>query len=649
MAPPQIEMGNPGLDSNILTVVYAQYQRSEPFAFEIFEGFSSLRVLTYSASIPMTVKMVNRFDTVECVFGYEGVLGDFGSILACQQELSKNILMAVKGLDDERQRFLLEKAAYGAIRFFVVKGAVAHSKIYLLQNNTSRRVIVGSANLSDRAFSGKQAETLIIFDNDEAAWDHYESAYEVVREGATSEFTLPDLTRTGVAFEEIPVVQEAQDSRNGLMLFVNGDPAIATIPTVIHSVEKLSESYNKITKPIVRPKGNEFLITREVVGKIVRLVKSGKRQEQAQEPTWFSIQRDTQKVLFSGKEVLLDAEPKQIQSDVECLIEYFENFKRGFHGAVAQHQKDYFMFMCWLYFSPFICDLRNHAIGAQEYIFDYPMFAVLYGKSNCGKTKLMETLMKSMFGHWQFVDKGHLTRSNLRDLLHTAKRFPIVFDDVDRKRFAEHASDIIKDETLILEEYPTFVLSMNADNHSFPTEISKRCLVLYTKASLPDNADTARVLYKSVTSIQNRLSTALYREYLKRALERLATEVVPSDMLKFSSEILCGIFAEYYSGVLPAWCLPMSINEYQGRKYEKIQTELRKIYRTNPEIWKINRDEVILTVPQFESSGFKKEIPDWLLKEGSRAGNIVMDKELLEQFLGMSFKRGWLRFWRRGS
>lgn len=192
-----------GLDTGKLRVVYAHYQRSEPFSFELFEGFNSLRVLTYSGSIPMTVRMLNLFETVECIFGYEGIIQNFSNILACQKVLSENILMAVKGLDDARQKFIVERVAQGRVQFFVVKDAISHSKIYLLQSETKRRVIVGSANLSDRAFSGKQAETLIVFDDDEEAWGHYQREYNAVKEGSTTEFTLPDLARTEMALEEI--------------------------------------------------------------------------------------------------------------------------------------------------------------------------------------------------------------------------------------------------------------------------------------------------------------------------------------------------------------------------------------------------------------------------------------------------------------
>ncbi len=148
-------------ENGVLRVVYAQYQRYEPFSLAIFEGFSSLRVLTYSASIPMIVKMLNLFEEIECIFGYERILLDFSEILAGQKVVCDNLISAFQKLDDTRKQFILEHVHQGQARFFVVKDAIAHSKIYLLEGANRRRVIVGSANASERAFSGKQAETLI--------------------------------------------------------------------------------------------------------------------------------------------------------------------------------------------------------------------------------------------------------------------------------------------------------------------------------------------------------------------------------------------------------------------------------------------------------------------------------------------------------
>lgn len=641
-----LQMSGTDLGLYGLNVVYANFNRSEPFSMEVFQGFQSLRVLTYSASVPMIFRMLNIFERVECIFGYEGILQDFGTILAFQKDLEDRLLVAVKALDDERKTFILEKITQGQAKFFVVKDAVAHSKIYLLENQDEKRVIVGSANLSERAFSGRQAETLLVFD-DEGGWQHYSQEYEMVRLQASNEVTLPGLELSEVLLEDIPVVQQAKQAQNGLTLYVNTDVTAATVPTIVRKVEKLADHYNNVTKAAIKPKAGRLELTPKIMGTIVQLVKSHRASEkETQKSTWLSIYRDTRKIFLSGKEIHLEVSPEALRSDVACIIEYFENFKKGFHGNVAQHQKDYFMFMCWFYMAPFICDLRNNAIVNDKFIFDYPMFAIVFGKSNSGKTSLIQTLMMSMFGEWSFVDKEYFTSSNLRGLLASRKRFPVVFDDVDRKRFTNHGADVVKDEVFMLEEYPPFVLSMNAESHSFNTEIIKRCLMLYTSASLPENAQTTRELYQSVSRIRNSLSNALYREYLRRVLELLSEDDLPADMLHFSSEVLISILRENYDAPLPDWCKTMKIADYQSKKYERVQADLRKLYETNRAIWEVRRDEVIIRVPQMETYSFRRDIPDWILRPGSKAGQIVLERRALEEFLEISFRRWRFPFWK---
>ena len=57
-----------------LQVVSARFLDSEPFNWNLFEGFDNMRVLTYSVSAPMIVRMLKQysFKHFECVFGYEG-------------------------------------------------------------------------------------------------------------------------------------------------------------------------------------------------------------------------------------------------------------------------------------------------------------------------------------------------------------------------------------------------------------------------------------------------------------------------------------------------------------------------------------------------------------------------------------------------
>ena len=73
--------------SNGLEVVYARAERVERFDMDLFGGFSSMRTLTYTPSIPMILGLLKDFDydDFECVFGHNGILTrDAANLLAFQ-------------------------------------------------------------------------------------------------------------------------------------------------------------------------------------------------------------------------------------------------------------------------------------------------------------------------------------------------------------------------------------------------------------------------------------------------------------------------------------------------------------------------------------------------------------------------------------
>lgn len=67
--------------------------------------------------------------------------------------------------------------------------------------------------------------------------------------------------------------------------------------------------------------------------------------------------------------------------------------------------------MSWFYFSPFLCGLRNRSLRRGNFSLNQPMFAVLYGQRNCGKSSLVDTPMFSMFryGRKSFVPNNAFT------------------------------------------------------------------------------------------------------------------------------------------------------------------------------------------------------------------------------------------------
>ena len=643
-----------------LRVVHARACGISSFDGSLFEGFDAMHALTYTSSIPMIVRLLrdHDFQAFECVFGHGGVLSrEAAGILAFQAVLDEMLSKGFIGLDNltaERREVIYNRVARGTVRFHVVKDAIAHAKIYLLEREGLRRVIVGSANLSETAFSGRQSETLIAFDNDATAWGHYWAQYEAVRDMSTSHVPLrkePVVAAPGLFnLEETPSLREAETNPEGITLYVPQESPLEaeyTVPQVAVRVEAVKPVFKRALADIRPDRKGNFRLASRVIKQITRLSRS--RQAEDAPPTYLAL--DNGSFTLSGQGMSLDTEPEEVAGDVERWVEFFLNYENGFVGDVPRLQRDYFTFMCWFYFSPFMCDLRNAALRRNAFSFDQPMFAVLYGSSNCGKTSLVETLMTSMFTCPRIVEARDFTRSNLRGLQKVYRRFPVVFDDVTRDRFRQHADEIVKDEWIPYDEYPCFALSMNADARSFRPEIVKRSLMLYTRTALPGDAtDIRRKLQRSVTTIRDGMTTALYRAFLKRALSQVETVIASEnddvDPLWLSSDILCGLFRENLpnGAAMPDWCRTVTLEEYQKAAFERPRLILDRLLgadnfsreRRPPEgCWGASRDAVVVAVAPLEFSRVRSDIPDWILDDtASSLGQIVLRRDLLEEFLG---------------
>ena len=652
-----------------LSVVHASSVGVEPFDVSMFAGFASMRALTYTASMRMIVGLLRdyNYDEFECIFGHSGILRpDISDILAFQGVVEANLSKAFVGVatSDARRRELFDLVASEKARFFVVKDKIAHAKIYLLERDGLRRVIVGSANLSETAFSGRQAETLIAFDNDETAWKHYTAQYEAVLSTATSRLTPRSrpVPAEQIPIEEIPALKEVNERQEDVRIYVpvqGEEEAEVSLPRVLETVVRMSEHLRRPLAGVERNRNGHISITPKIVKESITISRS-RADDDDHANVYLSY--NGQEFVLSGEVMPLGATPEEVREDVARWIEFFENYEEGFKGDVPRLQRDYFTFMSWFYFSPLLCDVRNAVLRSGRFSFEQPMFAVLYGSSNCGKTSLIETLMHSMFSYPRIVETDKFTRSNLRGLRDSFKRLPVVFDDVARDRFNRHAEEVIKQDYIQAEEYPCFALSMNAEARNFKDEIVKRCLMIYTRTSLPGDQTAVRNrLQRSIARIRDGMTTGLYREYLKRVVSQIdvlrqsgGEALDETDVLKLSSSVLCELFREHISDGLtvPEWCRPMTLEEYQQRAWDRPRQVLENLLnrdrftrdRKPPEgTWSVSGSMVLIGTGQMGAARTRSEIPDWVLDDAASVANqIGLKRSEVEEFLGRKLlKRKW--------
>ena len=640
-----------------LRVVNARFVAESKFDWDLFGGYDTMRVLTYSDSIPAIVRMLDDFGFArfECVFGCEATLRDIRDILAFQQVVVGDTRAAIMGLNDARHAFILEQVRAGRARFRVLRDYTAHAKLYLLENSTDgrTRVIIGSANLSERAFSGRQPETLVAFDDDAAAWAHYLRMYDDIRDSASDEIPLPPerIVKAEIELEEIPVI--ASGASTLVIDRSPGEELRFAVPAQIERIEKVAAAISPHVAAAVPPfRNGKQRITPEIKREIsrIRLVKSSAEADNR----WFSLSRSAGAATLSGEPFSLEWDPELVSADAGLMIDYFRNYEGAFEGDVERLQRDYFTLWAWLYFSPFMCDMRSLALIRDEDVVRYPSFAIVFGKSNCGKTSLVDTLMTSMFGKVNTVDKRSFTTSQLRGLQQAYKRFPVVFDDIGRRAFVNHGRDIIKDELPPpVEEYPGFVLSMNAEPKSFPDEIVKRSMMIYTTTALPPHDEALRQrLHSKIQAVRNGLTGHLYRRYLTEVMERLRDDRLPEDWLALSSGTLSNIIADAAGPPTPAaWCQTVSWLGYANQRYDRVKARLNDLLRPSAMVknegdasngWMLDDDRVVVWEQRdaFGRRGFDwEDVPSTLIDEdASSGGRTVLYRASLEGFLGRNLK-----------
>jgi hypothetical protein len=580
-------------DTAKLGIVRARFESFDISSFdELVAGYSSMKVLTYSSSTSITNRAAEGLERLEIVFGRPDILGEMAPYLHFQELLLKELIEATRGKD-----FIKEKIESGAIKLHVVQDIISHEKLFLLEGEAGTRVITGSANFSDRAFSGVQNESYVCFDDDPAAWEHFNGAYERIRDRATT--SIIERAQIDGEFDaaNIPALSPAREGSKSprVILVQDGPPDLSTVHKALRRPPK---RYGGISSAI-ETKGGGAKIDRQVAQRAVRYVKSNSRTQEENPEEYLGIHPDSGLVVLSGKELDLDVSAEEVEKDVYAWLEYFDGY-RLFKGRHAKLARDYFMFWSWFYAGPFVCDLRNSALARGEDVWDYPVFGLLYGKSNCGKSELVKILLLSMFGKEGFPPNDWFTKGQVSVLMEQNRRYPLVFDDMDKTRFGQHGTALIKDDHVRLKEYPPVVLSMNAGQDTFDSEIRKRALIVYTGASLPDHTGEARKLGRRVKKIKANLGTAFYREYLARMLPRLREEREESlDILEISSSVLREIISEHASGPLPDWCRIVTMDEYGSSRQDRVREELVQQWLHDPAAWSRRGDKIVFRSEEY--------------------------------------------------
>ena len=669
-------------DALSLKVIWPFDEREEPFSTEIFDGYrDEFRAVTYTASFKTILWLLTTgdgFGRLEVVFGSHDLLrGEKANPLIAQQAMEDSInreFIAVGGSRGPVSEKLLGLQTIERLRLLTVGPGVVHSKIYLLQGAKGRRVLAGSANLSMQALSGKQGEVLFAFDDHPYMWQRIERLYEDIAAEA-KQFDWRLLLKTEikpaalVPVDEFPAARNLKENQPPVTVFLPmSAPELAPEDDLTYLAVRraeLNQVWGSSIAKVVKPNKDG------VVKLTPALLRQVKREGAAETPTPDKkppprLDIVNGRFLYQGREVLPPEDRSEVENDAWVITQYF-NAMEGLGPRADTMQRNYFGFMGWMFFAPFMSGARRELQKESPKNADYKLMALIYGPANSGKSGLVSFLQSAMFGdRISYSDKGKpygFNATGCRALWEKSGALPIFFDDVAGIRFANSRGGDTAGETIAKEydqaangpweHYPCLVVAMNADAREFSEQVRKRCLMVYANQSVPeDDAALKSSLNAKVLPLHQRIGTAFYAEYLDRMSRRIESvsegQWIYFDYLWESTSLIRRMLDESRKAGedMPRWCQPVGWQQYHDEswmlKREQLKNQLSERTQTRdypPPIgrWMQDGATIYMGIADYNLSDKTHEYPGYIIDREKSYGNIIaFDKDAI---LGM-LRRG---------
>ena len=432
---------------------------------EIFDvkKFNTIKAVTFSADKTFINKYFSDFENVELIIGIPDLEVQRRGAEAIQNLLSvtkkspkKEQIELFENLSNKNQNNVIERKW----KFRVPLKSTIHSKFYLLEGNGCNRLILGSANLSNQAFSGqsRQFENISIFDNSEL-YDPYKEYFETL-DSQCIDFITSAIVKKGKKIiskrkgdeKAIPVVFSFNE-HEGLQTEIAKDyfenfkecfneiadeeiekeggigDQLKSVKSSYEQVEKENkeeEVFEKYAYEVVgemvkrRAKTKKALLieAKDLGNKVKKVLKIQiapkikedtaererlilKENDMNEEHSGLYIvepKKENEELTYSTREFGRKAADEEIKKSIETICHLIDNYK----SFVKQYDDEYgsrvIETIFYAFTSPFFQEMRKILAKNNDSTvnLNFPMFMFLGGSSHSGKTSLLKLIIKML-------------------------------------------------------------------------------------------------------------------------------------------------------------------------------------------------------------------------------------------------------------
>lgn len=437
------------ISTQTLKVVKAVYTDTVETNWEdLFDGFDRLYAITFSSGIEFVNKVINKFSYAEVVFGCEKIIAnDIAAIMSVQIDSVQRLAKSKSAGN------LANRLNDGSLQLYVSRDTKSHEKIFILESadNKHVRVITGSANMSASAFYGIQRENIVCFD-DEAAFSHYKILFDTFKETCSDNVSYKAVVNTmdkedylKENIEEVPVFQSIEKQK--YIFLEQAQPEDEIEYEIVADVKKMQELVKPIM-PKMPVKANRVVVAPEPMRVFAKRYSETRRvvAETVKEFPKLHIDYDAGTMTFNGENIDLNPNLSDVTKNIKSIQKFFSGMDY-FYGDVEQAKKDYFKYMTWYLATPFMAYLRYFASRNNYDTKLFPLFGVMYGDSNGGKTTFIKFLVKLMCNETVKMNTTEdFTATKIDGLKRVCEGLPINIDDLAKTQFQSHSERIIKND-----------------------------------------------------------------------------------------------------------------------------------------------------------------------------------------------------------
>lgn len=533
---------------------------------EIFDPkrYFEIKCVTFVSSPRFFFDCVKDFKHAEIILGIadgdvkRGFAEGIGNIL-----LSKGIDFFNSLPDEGKQR-----VSDGNIKIlYACPGYVYHSKIYILSGENGTRVVTGSVNFTQSAFSDRiaQYEEAIIFDAVEIV-SAYEKRYAFLHQNSVD--FIPEEIKKKFKSGEIFVIDK--DAIMDGMLEKLSDK-----PTKLVIEDGLEDIISEEPSDDIRNVAYETLKSASTIKAGKRIVKSPSqlkltaglktivygKQENLGDKKRYELLLSEERIFFRDPvRVQIAKELKVEDFGIEGLrkaLENLDHFIRPYiEGTYAKDQKNasrVYEAILYALSSTFIWRMRKEMIEAKLEPDSIPLFCIVEGAAYSGKTSLMKYISLLLSGNQDNIEQyADNIRKNtyIEALMREENVFPLIVNEASQDFFtARHNSSWTKKIGNTLDNCgPAYICSMNL-NTKFSADLERRVYdIRITDAFIRDNeVESDKIRTEVFESANQCLLTYVHKKAMDAIQSGKRLFAGNVDFLRITRDIMLELYEE--SGV----------------------------------------------------------------------------------------------------